>query len=478
VSPPASARRSVEMTRRLLLAVLAFVMVPAAGAQAAGFGAPVELGHGDSRAAVAAATDDLGSTTAIMVGVGRAQLVQRPGGRPGGGASTAWPPAEVLPSRLAPAVGPSVAAAGQGAAAVVWRLDEPQRFAAIVAMARDAGGTFGAPVVVSGAAPGGVRYPVVAVDAGGDVALAYNTNTRAVHLSLGGAVAVVLRSSGGSFGAPIVVDAKRSSAKPAIALGPGGRGVVAWVRERRVWAASIDAVAGTVGRPVALTRAAGSYRAVAAAAGPDGEATVAWRAQRRLGPVEHQTGSRVDVEVARRPAGVTTFPRTVQTIAPVGGKAYIYTIGLASDAGGRTTLAWNPTRVDPADGRSLLTTIQAAVAGPQDARFGPARVIDAPAAATFCDTPSVAATSGRSVLAWGCNDRRNHFVRTAPVSTNGVTKPRTVLTYKASSTVRSQSTPVVAGLDATFTTTIVATTSASPGSTAEETRRVVAITGR
>jgi hypothetical protein len=59
----------------------------------------------------------------------------------------------------------------------------------------------------------------------GDALLAYNTGTRAAHLSMRGEIAVTYRPHGGSFSTPVVVDRELGGA-PAVAPAPDGSGIV------------------------------------------------------------------------------------------------------------------------------------------------------------------------------------------------------------------------------------------------------------
>ena len=460
--------------RRIVLLVLAVTAAAAlAGTARAAFEAPVELGQGSYRTSAWLATDAAGRSTAILAGVKRGpRIAQR------ASPTVPWAPSQPLPSaQLGRAVGPTVAAAGQGALAVAWRIDTPKRYGAIAAAVADPGGVLGAAVVVSDPQANGVRYPALAIDGSGRAVLAYNMGTRAVHLSLKGAVAISLRGAGEPFGTRAVID-RKASGRPAVAIGDDGRGIVAWARDRRVWAASFDAGAGTVGKVVALT-GAGPHRSVVAAAGPGGAATVAWVTSREVGSGARQT-TRYAVQAAHRSDGDSRFPTTPLTIAPAGRIGFVNTVAITADERGTTTVAW--TQRILGDDRSagingITASVQSATIGNAGKRFRPT-VLHMPAGSQDCETPAIAAQAGRTVLAWSCTDRRQGTVYTRSTAAAAATRATPLLTHRLNSRTISQSTPVDVSLDATGTSTILTTTSEITDLTKPEVRRVLAITGR
>jgi hypothetical protein len=175
-----------------------------------------------------------------------------------------------------------VAAAGSGAAATVWRAD----YSAIQAIVRTAGGTFGAPLTVAGPSAGGVRHPAVGVDAHGGAVVAYQAG-----IGLGSRrqrearIEVALHSPGASgFGRPAVL-ARGTAGAPAVAVNEDGDAVVAWRHGTRVEAASITG--RSVGKTRVLGRAYGGWNP-SVAIGRTGDAAVAWSSRRTqsLLPVE------------------------------------------------------------------------------------------------------------------------------------------------------------------------------------------------
>lgn len=460
--------------RRIMLLVLAVTTATAlAGSAQAAFEAPVELGQGSYRTSAWLAADAAGTTTAILAGVKRGpRIAQRVS------PMVPWAPSQPLPGAdLGRAVGPTVAAAGQGALAVAWRVDTPKRYGAIAAAVADPGGTQGAPVVVSDPRANGVRYPALAIDGSGRAVLAYSMGTRTVHLSLKGAVAISLRGAGEAFGTPTVLD-PNASGRPAVAIGDDGRGIVAWARDRRVWAASFDAGAGTVGKVVALT-GAGSHSSVVAAAGPDGAATVAWVTHRVVGSSTKQR-TRYAIRAVHRTDGESPFPKTPLTIAPTGRLGFISTVAIAADERGTTTVAWTQ-RVLGSDRdvgiNGITASVQSATIGNAQERFRPT-ALHMPAGGQDCETPAIAARAGRTVLAWSCTDRRQTSVYTRSTADGAATKATPLLTHRLNPRTIAQATPVDVSLDAAGISTILTTTSEITDLTKPEVRRVLAITGR
>ncbi|HWI72363.1 MAG TPA: hypothetical protein VNT55_10435 [Baekduia sp.] len=443
--------------RRLASAILVVIVLAAAPAARAAFAPPIELARGDFSLGIAAATDAAGATTAILIGASGKRLLQRPS------SSAPWPALTELPGDLGTPAGPVIAAAGRGAVAAAWRLDRPRRYQAIAAMAADPGGALGAPVVVSGADGNGVRHPAIAVGADGDAVLAYNTNTRAVHLSLRGGIAISLRARGRSFAAPVVVDAKPSLA-PAAAIADDGRGIVAWVRDRRVWAVSVDAVAGTVGKRVPLT-AGGSHDGLAVTAGPDGAATVSWSSRRR---------GHYEILALHRAARPATFPRTAQTVVRLRARGFLADARMAADETGATTIAWAAETF----GRAPSVGVNGVTAGvyvsrlqQNTGRFARPKTLF-PDAKHNCLSLNVAARAGRTAVAFECLDRRT---ATVYVATPRLTP---VLSEPVDARAFQPAIPITLGLDTSGTTTITTIPNTPPTPSEPGTRRLLATTGR
>jgi hypothetical protein len=441
--------------RAIVLPLLA-VLVVAPPASAA-FSAPVELARGDYGLGLGTGTDAAGATTAIVVGATSKRLIQRPG------SLAPWPAGVALSGALGVPVGPVVSANGRGAVAAAWRLDRPQKYQAIAVMASDPGGPLSTPVVLSPGNANGVRHPAVAVAAGGSAVLAYNTNTRASHLSLRGAVAISLRHAGGAFGRPVTVDAKPSMA-PLVAIADDGRGLVAWVRDRRVWAASVDARTRTVGRPKAVAALAG-LGGVGVAAGPGGAGTIV---------LSQNVRRRYVVQALARRGGGAPFPRTPQTVWASGPKEVVGAVRVAADEDGRTTLVWAAQTYGQSAGVTggILT---ASLDRPTRRFRAPATVVPDVAGGRDCVAPVLAARTGHATAAWECRHGATTSVFAATLPSGA---PTPVLSRTFPPRVYQRDIPLTLGLDASGLATITTITSELPDPDKPEVRHLLATTGR
>jgi hypothetical protein len=369
-------------------------------AAAASFTAPVELAAARYGLGAAAATDAAGAMTVLITGSGAPKLLERAPG-------TAWPPPARLPGDPRGVKGPVVAAAGQGALAIAWRVDKPRKYAGIQAEVRDPGGTLSTPIVVAGDDAGGVRHPALAADPVGDALLAYNTDTRKSHLSMRGAIAVTYRRAGGSFARPVVVDDEPSQ-PPTVALAHDGSGIVAWSHDRRVYAVSI--AQGRLGK-VKSVAASNGIDSLVVAAGPDGEATIAWSRSR-----DSHRG--YEVRAVRRFAGRSFGPaRVVRSTT-----AYISEVALAAEESGRATIAWTEDEGGDSGGQHGLTTfVRSATASPGHG-FGAPRVVAA-SGRRYRQSLSMAAANGRVALAWGYKLDNRHVGVQAAVGGAGAFGP-------------------------------------------------------
>jgi hypothetical protein len=349
------------------------------------FTAPVDLAAAGYGLDAAAATDAAGTTTAIVTGDGAPKLLERPTGG-------AWPAPVRLPGDPRGMKGPVLAAAGQGALALAWRVDLPRRYAGIQAALRDPGGALSTPIVVADDSANGVRHPALAVDPAGDALLAYNADTRESHLSMRGAIAVAYRPAHGSFATPVIVD-DAPSQPPAVALAPDGTGIIAWVHSAHVYAVSI--AQGDVGKVKAVAATKG-INDLAVAAGPRGEATIAWSGS-------HDSHRRYQVRALRRLAHRSFGP--VRVVATT--KDYVSEIALAADETGRTTLAWPEDDYDSKTGPNGITTsVHTATAAPGHG-FGAPHTITAKGT-RYQQSLSLAAANGRVALAWGYKRDSHH----------------------------------------------------------------------
>ena len=379
-----AARRAAAAT-----AVAAAAAAPGALAQASAaapsFTAPVELAAAQFGLGAAVATDAAGTTTALITGDGAPKLLERAPG-------AAWPAPTRLPGDPRGMTGPVVAAAGQGALAIAWRVDVPRKYGGIQAEVRDPGGALSTPLAIADDGANGVRHPALGVDPAGDALLAYNTDTRKSHLSMRGAIAVAYRPAHGSFPAPVVVDDDQSQ-PPAVALAPDGTGIVVWVRGTRVYGVSISR--GRLGRVKRLAVSKG-IDGLTAAAGPGGEATVAW-----IGRTD--SSRRYEIRALRRFAGHAFGPvRVVRS-----SRAFVAELALAADETGRTTAAWPEDDFgNQAGDNGRPSSVRTATAAPGHA-FGKSRVLTA-SGTRSSQSLSLAAANGRVAVAWGYKRDSRH----------------------------------------------------------------------
>ena len=401
------------MTRAGVATIAVLTAAALAPPARASFGPPVQLETGSFGIGVAADTDAAGSTTALVSGYGQGpRLYARP---PGG----AWSAPTPLPGDPVGMAGPVVDAAGAGALGVAWRVDKPRAYSAIAVAMRDPGATLSEPTEIAGADAGGVRHPALAIDPAGDALLAYNTDTRKVHLSLAGAIAIAHRDARGSFSEPQIVDPTPSSA-PAVAIGRDGTGVVAWSHSRRVYVVSV-AADGTIGMVKRIASPDG-VKSLVAAAGEGGAATVAW--------VNHRAGtgprprSTYFVRALVRAAGHAFAG--VDTVAS--SSDYVRGVGIGTDEDGRVTLAWAPEHFgqDRSVGENGVTSAILATTAPAGKPFPAARVV-AKRGGRYLTPPDVAAANGRVALAWGSTaGRRDVSVQAAVGPAGAIGPPQTV----------------------------------------------------
>jgi hypothetical protein len=377
---------------------------PAAEADAAAapsFTAPIELATAQFGLGATSATDAAGTTTALITGDGAPKLLERPSGAP-------WPaPTTRLPGDPRGIKGPVVAAAGQGALAIAWRVDKPRRYAGIQAELRDPGGTLSTPIAIADDSANGVRHPAIAVDPAGDALLAYNTDTRKSHLSMRGAIAVAYRPAGGAFAEPVVVDDEQSQ-PPAVALAPDGTGIVAWTRSGRVYGVGI--AGGRLGHVKRLAVSKG-VDSLTVAAGPRGAATVAW-----IGRADSRR--RYEIRALRRSAGHDFGPVAVVRST----RAFVAELAVAADESGRTTAAWPEDDFGrPAGDNGITSSVRTATAAPGHG-FGTPRALTANGTRSS-QSLSLAAANGRVALAWGYKRDSHHVGVQATIGRPGALGP-------------------------------------------------------
>ncbi len=367
----------------------------------------------------AAATDAAGTTTVVATGTTSGTLLfEHPRG-------AAWSPGTRLPGRPHGVAGPVVAARGDGALGIAWRVDSPRKYTGIAVAMREPGRALSEPIVVAGADAGGVRHPALAIDRAGDALVAYNSATAKVHLNLRGAISVAHRSAGGSFSTPTVLD-RAVSSPPAVALGSDGSGIVAWTHDRRVYVVSV-APDGSIGKVKSFASPTG-VRSLVAAAGARGAATVAWTSHRS---VESRTPrTRYYVRALSRAAG-RAFG-AVQGVSTT--TEFVGEIRIAADEAGRATLAWTEDhygRAPSGGGNGVTSAVRSATAR-IGRPFAGAREVAARHTRYF-GTPAVAAAGGRAALAWGLSPTRTELGVQAAVGPAGRPgTPQTVVAKRLS----------------------------------------------
>jgi hypothetical protein len=370
----------------VVIAIAASIALPPAAHAA--FSAPDEVAQASAfHAGFAAVADATGrltvATRAARPGfpyrAGPPRLIER-------ASDGTWSDLPPVPGIAYGAYRTSIAAAGEGALGVAWWV--LARSSSIHVAFRDPGGTLSGPIEIAGAQADGVAHPAIAVDAAGDVLLAYETGTGASHLHTQGAIAVAYRPAGkSSFGAPIVVDRALSN-PPVVALAQDGTGIVAWTRRRALMAAAVGSD-GAVGDARRIARQVLGDRPVVAA-GPRSAASVAYRVNETAVHGKH-VSVRYSLRVLARPAR-GPFHRA-QTVFR--GSSIDRGITLAADEQGRATLAWiGAAQAARATGSRIWTA-----AGHAGRSFGRPRMLTR-RDESVDEAVSVAARNGHVGLAW------------------------------------------------------------------------------
>jgi hypothetical protein len=375
--------------RRVVLLLAGILLAAAPATAAASFATPADLAVGSGVRLLALATDGAGASTALLNGPGGRQAVAE---RPAGGA---WQPALPIGHHVTE---PVVAAAGAGVRAIAWTIQAARPERGVTLQVREPGGATGEPVVFHPTAQGAIRHPAVAVNFSGDVLLAFNARTASNARHRGGTVTVVLQPRG-TARARVVADlapagaAPHRAERPQVSLGIDGRGIVAWARGSRIWAAKVDVRAGLVGEPVLVARV-GELRALRAGALPRGGAVVVWE--------EVDPFPVFKIRAAwRRPDGGfgASYLVTENGIERLDGLA------MATDGGGTSLIAWreqHDTGVKTLGAHGIVSSIQmAASSAAVESFYGPLRL--EPLGAWSCGTPGVAGSNGRAAVAWACN---------------------------------------------------------------------------
>jgi hypothetical protein len=375
----------MSMGRLVLTALVVSLAIPAA-AQAR-FSAPQEVAAAGAfhRGFVAAADASGRLTVATRAAddpprlTNAPRLIERP---PGGGWADLPPVQGIAPRSYVYKT--AISAAGDGALGVAWVL--LGRTNSIRVAVREPGGTLSDPIEIAGTAARGVNHAAIAVDADGDVLVAYETGTGASHTHDQGQIAVAYRPAGhSSFIAPVVVDRVLSN-PPVVALAQDGTGIVTWTRQRALMASTVGGD-GAVGAARRIARQVLGDRPVVAA-GPRSAASVAYRVNETAVHGKHAS-VRYSLRMLARPVG-GTFGRA-QTVFR--GSSINRGVALAADEQGRATLAWTGA-TSRATGSRIWTS-----AGRAGRPLGHPRMV-ARRDESFEEPFSIAARNGHVALAW------------------------------------------------------------------------------
>ncbi|HEX7058319.1 MAG TPA: PKD domain-containing protein [Solirubrobacterales bacterium] len=292
------------------------------------------------------------------------------------------------------AVGPG------GAAALVWiqkdpdSVEDPNQFS-VLASVRPAGGSFSAPMIVSPlplVVGDDANNPGVAVDASGDVVVAWQYNDSALAHSL---IQVSSRLAGASFAAPIPIsDTSHDAGLPAVAMDATGEATVVWAEsdgvDQLIRAAS-GAPGGSFTSPVDLSASGQDAFTPDIAIAPGGDATAVWT---------RSNGSNFIIQAATRPPG-GVFSAPADLSAP-GQDAFDPEV--AMNASGAATVVWRRS-----DGLSAIA--QAATREPGGA-FSPPADLSAPGQDAV--SPGVAMDSvGDATTVWYRSNGANSIVQAA-----------------------------------------------------------------
>jgi len=157
-----------------------------------------------------------------------------------------WHPAQQIESNPGSAVFPTIRIDGSGNAIVAWHQHNGAVYDIWTAR-REAGGDWGAPVLLESDDTGNATFPELAVNANGDaVAVWHFSEGTGTHV-----FAARYDPGAGSWGSPIPLDASNEDATfPDVTVDPSGRALAVWrqtgsANAASVWAASFDPGTGT-----------------------------------------------------------------------------------------------------------------------------------------------------------------------------------------------------------------------------------------
>jgi hypothetical protein len=301
-----------------------FLLLPATPAMAApAWVAPVDLtAAGVSvRTAPQVAVDSGGDAVAVWKGYDGGDEVIEAASRPAGGS---WQAPVELSGSGYDASEPQVAVDSGGDAVAVWKRREGADYT-VEAASRPAGGNWQAPVDIS-AIGQNASGPQVAVDPGGDAVAVWELYDGTNHI-----VQAATSPAGGSWQAPVDLSTiGQNASEPQVAVDPGGDAVAVWKGSDStnfiVGAASRPA-GGSWQAPVELSAAGHDAIEPQVAVDPGGDAVAVW---------ELYDGTNHIVQAATSPAG-SSWQAQVD-LSTTGGSAFEPQV--AVDQGGDALAVW------------------------------------------------------------------------------------------------------------------------------------------
>jgi hypothetical protein len=296
------------------------------------------------------------------------------------------------------AYGPQVAIAQSGEAIVVWEKIANNDSRIVRAVVRPAGGSFSAPVDLSGAGENG-SDPQVAMDQAGDAVAVWQSSS-----NTGVTVQAAVRSAGGSFSAPVDLSVEGRVFFPQVAIDEAGDAVAVWeiINDTGVIVqAAVRPAGGSFSAPVNVSAAGPNLYRPQIAIDQAGDAVAVW---------VDRSGENEIVRAAVRPAGgVFSAPVDVSATGENASEPHV-----AIDPAGDAAVVWLGSR----DTNSI---VRAAVR-PADGVFS--APVDVSATGQNAAVPRVAVDqTGDAVVAWERPGGVNRIVQAAVRPAGGLFSP-------------------------------------------------------
>jgi hypothetical protein len=312
--------------------------------------------------------------------------------RPAGGS---WSAPVKLSAAGETAENPRVAMDAAGDAITTWKRDNGTNLI-VEAASRPAGDSWSAPVPIS--APGrNAEAPRVAIGAGGRAVVAFGRYNSSVESVV---EASVFTFGQGSWTAPVPISSPEGEF-PDVAVDPAGDAVVAWERpdgaNYRIEASTLAAVGGGWSAAVPISAAGRNASSARVAIDATGEAVATWK---------REDGTNFLIEAASHPLG-GAWGTPVALSAP-GQEAEAARVAI--DAAGDATVEW--TRSDGA--HYIIEMARRTASG----GWGSATPLSVPGENAL--EPSVAMDDGGdAILSWSRTDGSNAIVQVAAVDGAG-----------------------------------------------------------